>query len=348
MRILIATVQVPFVRGGAELLAESLRDALRAVGHEAEIVAIPFNCPPDRFLDHILACRLLDLNRGGGGEPTDLVIGLKFPAYLIPHPNKVLWILHQHRQAYDLWSHPSVGLLNYPGGTHIREAIKQTDLKFIPQAKAVFTISVNVSNRLKNYCGIDSIPLYPPLPHAEQFYCAEAENYFFYPSRLSNLKRQALILESLAETSQPVCVRFAGTADWPAYTEELKSTARRLGVDERVEWLGPISEQEKHRLYAHALGVLFTPIDEDYGYVTLESMVSAKPIITCRDSGGPLEFVINNETGFIAEPTPKSLAQAMDLLWQDHERAKEWGRAGRKYYDSLDITWSKVIERLVS
>ena len=88
MRILIATVQVPFVRGGAEIHAKGLRSALRAEGHEAEIVAVPFKWyPPERILDHMLACRLLDLTESAG-TPVDRVIGLKFPAYFVPHPHK--------------------------------------------------------------------------------------------------------------------------------------------------------------------------------------------------------------------------------------------------------------------
>jgi len=94
MRILIATTQVPFVRGGAEGLAEGLQHALRSHGHEAEIVAIPFKWyPPKKILDNMLAWRLLDVTEASG-VPVDLLIGLKFPAYLIPHPNKVLCILH--------------------------------------------------------------------------------------------------------------------------------------------------------------------------------------------------------------------------------------------------------------
>src|SRR5215831_3101283 len=90
MRIVIASVQVPFVRGGAEILAEGLRDALRAEGHQAEIVTVPFKWyPPERVLDHMLACRLFDLTEAMG-VPVDRLVCLKFPAYLIPHPNKVL------------------------------------------------------------------------------------------------------------------------------------------------------------------------------------------------------------------------------------------------------------------
>lgn len=59
MRIIIATVQVPFVSGGAEALAQGLKAALIAHGHEAEIVAFPFNpAVPERIPEQMLACRL--------------------------------------------------------------------------------------------------------------------------------------------------------------------------------------------------------------------------------------------------------------------------------------------------
>jgi len=130
MRILIATSQVPFIRGGAEIHAEGLRDALRAVGHEAEIIAIPFKWyPPQQILDHMLACRLLDLTEVAG-TPVDLLIGLKFPAYLIPHPNKVLWILHQHRTAYELWDHPLSDMIYYPNGAQVRDELPSADHRY--------------------------------------------------------------------------------------------------------------------------------------------------------------------------------------------------------------------------
>ena len=348
MRILIATTQVPFIYGGAELHAEGLRDALREAGHAAEIIAIPFKWyPPEKILDHMLACRLLDVTEVAG-TPVDLLIGLKFPAYLIPHPNKVLWVLHQHRTAYDLWDHPLGDLIYEPNGTQVRDAIRHADRQLIPEARAVFANSGNVARRMKEFSGIDSIPLYHPPPHAEHFYCAADEEYLFFPSRLCRPKRQSLVLEALAQTSQPVRVRFAGAADHPAYTEELKALARKLRVSDRVEWLGQVTEEEKRRLYAHALGVLYPPLDEDYGYVTLEAMLSSKPVITCTDSGGPLEFVVAGETGLIAEPTPQSLAAAMDDLWQNQHRAKNWGVAARTRFERMDITWHGVVRRLLA
>jgi glycosyltransferase involved in cell wall biosynthesis len=348
MRILIATAQVPFVRGGAEILAEGLMLALRAQGHEAEIVSIPFKWyPPERILEQVLACRLLDVGESAGA-PIDRLIGLKFPAYLIPHPHKVLWLLHQFRTAYELWDNPYGDLHRYPNGPQVREAIRRIDQRLIPEAKAVLTLSKNVSSRLWQYCGLDSLPLYHPPAAAEQFYSGEAEDYFFYPSRLASLKRQALVLQALAVTQRPVYVRFAGAADEPHYGEALEMLAHELDIGHRVEWLGQVTEEEKRKLYAHALGVIFPPVDEDYGYVTLEAMLASKPLITCTDSGAPLEFVLHDSTGLIVEPSPQAMASAMDQLWDDRHLAQALGEAGRKRYDSLNISWVTVVERLIS
>jgi glycosyltransferase involved in cell wall biosynthesis len=348
MRVVIATVQVPFVRGGAEILAEGLQTALREAGHQVEIVAIPFKWyPPERILDHMLACRLLDITESCGSA-VDRVIALKFPAYYIHHPNKIVWALHQHRTAYELWSHPLGDLIRYPNGAQIRDAIHQADRQFIPQSRAIFTISGNVSRRLKVHCGIDSQPLYHPPKHAEQFYCRAADDYFFFPSRLGYTKRQTLVLEAVARTKQPVCVCFAGAADEAAHEVELKALARKLKIANRVEFLGSISEDAKRHYYAHCLGVIFPPVDEDYGYVTLEAMLASKPVITCSDSGGPLEFVRSGHTGLVAEPTAESVAAALDNLWQARARAYEWGQQARSEYDRRDIRWPKVIQRLLA
>src|SRR5260370_30156486 len=194
MRILIATTNVPFIRGGAEAHAEGLREALVAEGHDTEIIAIPFKWyPPEKILDHMLACRLLDLTEVAG-TPVDLLIGLKFPAYLIPHPDKVLWILHQFRTAYELWDHPLGDLIYSPNGDAVRDCIREADRHLIHQARKVFANSANVARRLKDFCDIDSTPLYHPPPYAAKFHSERAEDYFFFPSRLFRPKRHALVL----------------------------------------------------------------------------------------------------------------------------------------------------------
>lgn len=346
-RVLIATTQVPFVRGGAELHAEGLLEALRAGGCQAEIVTVPFKWyPPQRLLDGMLACRLYDMTEYNGAR-IDLLIGLKFPAYLIPHPRKVLWILHQHRAAYDLWGHGLGDLHRFPDGAQVREAIVQADRKLIPEARAVFANSRNVARRLRQYCGVESQPLYHPPPHAERFRSAEAEDFLFCPSRLNRSKRQDLVLEAVVRTRRPVVVCFSGAADELDYAEELRTLAGSRGVEGRVRWLGKISDEEKIDRYARSLGVIFPPMDEDYGYISLEAMLSSKPVITCTDSGGPLEFVEHGATGLVAQPTAESLAEAMDRLWENRAEAKRLGHAARARYAEMRISWEVVLGALL-
>lgn len=348
MRVLIVTTQVPFVRGGAEILAEGLIKAICTKGHEAEIIAVPFKWyPPERILDTMLACRLLDVSESCG-QAIDRVIGLKFPAYLISHPHKVMWLLHQHRTAYDLWNTKYCDLIHFPNGLQIREAIINADNQAFKEYQSIFTIAGNVSKRLKIFNQVDSIPLYNPPHKSEFFYCEEPENYLFFPSRLSPMKRQELVIEAIAKTSNPVKVLFAGKPDENNYAKNLENLAKKLKISKRIVFLGEIGEEEKIRTYARSLAVIYPPFDEDYGYVTLEAMLASKPVITCTDSGGSLEFVCHEETGLVAEPNSQSIAAAMDQLWENRSWAQTLGKAGRDYYDSLNISWSKVVQKLLS
>lgn len=348
MRVIVLNSQVPFVRGGAEIHAENLVTALSAAGHETALVQVPFRWyPPEKMLDHLLACRLLDVSDSNGVR-VERVIGLRFPAYHIPHPQKVMWILHQQRPLFDLWNTDEADLAYYPHGRDIRESLVTLERQLLHEARALFANSSNVADRLAKFSGHQARPLYHPPHGADQFFTREAESFLFYPSRLCGLKRQDLVLRALAKTKEAVTVHFAGRPDHPDYAHELAQLAKSLGVSDRVKWLGGVTEEAKLDAYARCLGVVFPPIDEDYGYITLEAMLSRKPVITCRDSGGPLEFVEDAKTGLIANPTPESLGAAMDRLWQDRRGAREMGEAGRDHYVGLNITWENVVSTLLA
>jgi glycosyltransferase involved in cell wall biosynthesis len=349
MRLIVASVRTPFVHGGAEILAEQLTKALLAAGHQAELVTISFDAGNrERIPDQMLACALMDLGEINGMK-VDRLIALKFPAYLMPHPNKVVWLMHQHRPAYDLWNNSLGNLRNAASGVIVRDIIRRADAKMCEEAKRLFTVSENVTRRLRDFWNVDSTPLYHPPAHADHFYCAsEVEDYIFFPSRLSTNKRQDLALRALAFTRNPVRLRFSGVADYPPYGERLMRLARETGVDSRVEWVGFLSEEEKRDTYARALAVVYPTFDEDYGYITLEAMLASKAVITCDDSGGPLEFILPEKTGLITPANPDKLAAAMDTLWQDRELAKKLGRAGRAHYDALGLSWTKVVKQLLA
>lgn len=343
--ILICTTQVPFTSGGAESHVEGLRRAFCEAGYQAEVVALPFKWyPPSEIMRGALAWRLLDLTESNG-KPVDLVIGMKFPAYLVAHERKVLWIMHQYRAAYNLWGTAFDDLSTYPEGTRVREWIQLCDRRLIPEARKVFANSKTVAERLRRYNHIDSEPLYHPPPRFEQLRTGEQGDYIFYPSRLEPQKRQDLLIEAMQFVRSPVKIVLAGSSSNVKHYESLIKQHR---VGEHVKLVGFVSEPEIVELYANALGVCYLPFDEDYGYVTLEGMLSGKPVVVPSDGGGATEFVEHEQDGFVVEPEPRALAESLDALYLDRERARKMGARGREKLRAMNLSWQQVVERLIS
>ncbi len=346
MRIAILTTQCPFVVGGAELHAKSLERVLREAGHEAEIISMPFKWyPSTTILDHMLAARSLDVSEFNGVK-IDLAICLKFPAYLMQHPNKVHWILHQHRQSYDLWDSGHSDLYDDENGKLVREAVREADNVELAAAPHVFANSANVAKRLLRYNNVVAEPLYHPPPLEGRLSRGEFGDYFYYPSRLSKAKRQDFVLRALARTEKNVRVVFSGAPDNPEYGRELARLAQELGVADRVTWKGFVSDEDMIGLYARARGVVFTPIDEDLGYVALEAMLAGKPLLTLSDTGEPATLTRDGVEGFVVSPEPEALADVMNRLAGAKDLAAKMGEAAHQRYKGLDISWANVVAKL--
>jgi glycosyltransferase involved in cell wall biosynthesis len=345
MRVGVTTVSSPFIKGGAEFHASGLVGALREAGHETELISMPFRFNPvsevRRSMDVWSSENLEELN----GYQMDRVICLKFPSYYLRHGNKVVWLLHQHRSVYELWDSPySEELRNSEEGRQLRSQIIARDNAALSEARAIFANSRRVSERLQQFNQLSAKPLYHPPSLADHFYSADPEPYIFAPSRLEGLKRQQLLIEAMRYTRSPVVALIAGEGGTRA---ELETLVERFGLQDRVRFLGRLTDDEMTAFYAHSLAVFFGPYDEDYGYVTLEAMLSGKPVITCTDSGGPLEFVVDDETGLICEPDPAEIAGAISRLVHNRRLACAMGQAGLERYRRLGITWEHAVETLV-
>ena len=343
--ILICTTQVPFTKGGAESHVAGLQHALVEAGYNTQIVALPFKWyPPAEIMRGAMAWRMLDLS-AANGAPVDLLIGMKFPAYLVAHQRKVLWILHQHRSAYNLWGTPFDDLSTYPEGTRVREWIHSCDNRFIPEARKVFANSKTVAERLWRFNNIESEPLYHPPPRADLLHPGNCGDYIFYPSRLEPQKRQELVIEAAKHLRTEVKIILAGSSRDPKHYESLIA---QHGVGNRVCIKGFVAEDEMVELYANALGVCYVPFDEDYGYVTLEGMLSAKPLIVPSDGGGAAELIEPNRDGLVVNPDPRAIADAFDHLYADRELACRIGVRGREKLLAMDLSWQNVVAKIMS
>lgn len=344
MNILICTVQVPFITGGAEAHVANLKRALIEAGHEADVVALPFKWyPPREIVRSTLAWRMLDVTEANG-KPVDMVIGVKFPAYLVEHPRKVLWVIHQHRSAYDLAGTPYDDLWYYADGVKTQMFVKNVDEQFIPRALKVYANSKNVAARMLRFNHIESEPLYHPPPRAELLSPGPQGDYIFYPSRLEPQKRQDVLIEAARHLSSDAKIILAGAGRNLDHYESLIKKDRK--IRRRVEMRGFVSENEMLALYSNALAVCYLPWDEDYGYVSLEAMYAGKPLIVARDGGGATEFIEHGREGLIVDPTPEEVARAIDELYNDRDRAAQMGRRAREKVIAMNLSWQNVVEKL--
>ena len=347
MRIILSTVQVPLIRGGAEILADELKKQLMLHGHQVDIVSIPFKWYPTQTLyNSILMGRMMELEEVAY-QKVDGVIGLKFPAYYAHHPKKVLWLVHQHRQAYDLWN-TQYGDLHLSGdGKKLRDFIVESDTYFLNQYKDRYTISKNVADRLQKFNGLVSHALYHPPHDAQKFYCDSYENFIFYPSRIDGMKRQWLLIEAARHFKSDLKVKIAGTGHVDE-VEKLKKMIRDYGLEKRVELLGRISDEDKFNLYAKCKAVYFGCYDEDYGYISLEAQLSKKALIVHPDAGGPVEFIEPDQSGFIVAAEGKAMAQVMDRFVDDSSLASRMGEKGYQSLLQKNVSWENVIQKLLA
>jgi glycosyltransferase involved in cell wall biosynthesis len=342
MRIAVCAPQVPFERGGTEILAETLAKELRERGHEVEDVRVPFKWYPGaRALREALVWRLIDLEEAQE-RPVDLVIATKFPSYAIRHSNKVVWLVHQFRQAYEL-DRADLGQFGESAFDRATvRAVHRLDRTTLGEARRLFAISRNVADRLQRSTGLVADVL-PPPPQQLDYRPPQSDGEFVLSvGRLDRAKRVDLLLEAAALDGS---LRVVVAGEGPD-RERLESLSADRGLDGRVEFAGRVPEDELVDLYARSIAVFYAPFDEDFGFVPYEAFLSEKPVVTTKDAGGPLEVVVDGENGVVCEPSPAALASAFSWLVANPDRARDYGRAGKQTAER--VGWDAVVDRLLA
>lgn len=374
----IAPTHVPAMTGGAERLIDGIIKHLNeTTEHVATLVTLPVR--EDNLIDLIDAYRqFAELDVSGA----DLVISSKYPAWMVEHPNHAVYMMHPLRGLYDTYH--LFGLPETSTGLPGELASLQIELKKAnPDPRSIFDLfsravdNLGPSHPAFTFPGplarelvhtLDAIALNPRrmARHlAISSTVARRRNYFpenvdvravippshitslrplgykgfFTASRLDGPKRIDLLIDAMSYVPPGATLTIAG--DGP----ERDRLMERAQGNPSICFVGHLSEQELLDAYANALAIPFVPIDEDLGLVTLEAQMSAKPVITCLDSGGSTELVTNMVNGFVVNPDPFSIGASMTQLFNDREMAERMGKAGQRY--AQRFTWDVVINALV-
>jgi glycosyltransferase involved in cell wall biosynthesis len=325
-------------RGGAEALYRGLVDALRAAGHAAEDVAVHADesCW-SAVLESYARCSALDL------RDYDLVISTKAPTFMVSHPHHVSYLLHTTRVFYDMFE------TEYGRGTpqqHAqRRAIHALDRYGLRpgRVRRHFSNGHTTYRRLIEvnawWRGVGFRALHHP-PLLSGYKRPEGQDYILMPGRLHRWKRVAMVIKAYRHVKHQVPLLITGTGE-----DEAALRAAAEG-DPRIRFLGDVSDTTLVNLYAGALLVPFVPKHEDYGLITIEAFKSGKPVLTCTDSGEPLEFVRDGDNGYVVEPDPRAIATRITHAIDHRRLAARMGERGRK--SVAHIAWEPIVDALTS
>ncbi len=346
-RVAVLGAQVPFVRGGAELLNESLvKEINKLEGVQAELIQLPFKWyPEEQIINDIAAWRLLDLSESCG-KKIDLVIPTKFPTYAVEHSNKILWLVHQHRVLYDLenteFDYSKEDKLRF-NSKIIRAKIRKIDVDFILESEKRYTIADNVTSRLQNFNGISAETLYPPAPFADKIISGDYGDYILFIGRIEKMKRADLLVKAMLTSAKKTKAYFIGIG---SESDNLDNLIKNNKLADRCKMLGYVSEEDLAYYLANCKAVFYAPYDEDYGYATIEAFLAKKPVITCHDSGEVATIVNNTQSGFVVDNEPKAVADVIKKLYTlSPSQLNKMAKKGHEFAKS--ISWKHVLEKLV-
>jgi glycosyltransferase involved in cell wall biosynthesis len=344
MRVAVVTSSPPMTEGGHMVIARSLVTALRDEGHEAEIVVTPQN-PFGRQASAYIATWLTDLT-SSDGRRIDQVISLRYPSYAVRHPNHVCWLNHTMREYYDLWERFSAPLS--PQG-RFKESIRRSFIHGADRyllsrnVRRLFVQSRTSQARLDIWPSLRSRVLYPPAPQRNYRFEAYGD-YIFMVSRLTPLKRPDLLVRALAlPAGAGIRAVIAGDGEERPRLEQLIASFK---LGDRVTLAGRLTDDEVLTHLSRCRAVCFPPVSEDYGLVTVEAFASRKPVITCRDSGGPAELVADGQQGLVTDPTADALADALRAVMRDQTLAERLGR--QAHARGSELTWPATVKTLLA
>lgn len=375
---IIAPCPVPYTVGGAEKMWWGLQRQINTqTSHQCELIKLPTK--EHSFWELIQsyeAFAKLDLSG------FDLVISGKYPAWMVSHPRHICYMQHRLRGLYDCYHynnlpdryetvHPElIAMQRLLESRPTRESLDEVfsrlsamryrhDLPadafqfpgpFIKQVleyldgvglatdaiESYYAISKTVRDRPYFPAGAAVRVLYPP-SNLEEFRSGEFR-YLFTASRLDGAKRIHLLVDAMKLVKAKIELRIAGEGPDRG---RLEAAAKD---DPRIRLLGFRSDADLIDDYANALAVAFLPQDEDYGLITVEAMMSGKPVITTPDAGGPTEFVSHERTGMCVDANPAQLAAAIDRLAADRTSTERMGEAARQRVAA--ITWKNTTDAL--
>lgn len=197
-------------------------------------------------------------------------------------------------------------------------------------------ISETVKDRIKDFYGLESSIVYPPVNIGTMSGKSINEDFFLIVSRLVPNKRLDLAVKAFSNMGTKLKIIGAGREE-----KYLKAISGK-----NIEFLGYLTDDEVATYYRSCRG-LIVPGVEDFGITAVEAQSFGKPVIAFR-KGGLTETVIEGKTGFFFEKqTAESIATLMKSLDLSKINPSNCRLNAEKYSkNNFKSKFKKEIERL--
>jgi glycosyltransferase involved in cell wall biosynthesis len=161
-------------------------------------------------------------------------------------------------------------------------------------------------------------------------------------------------LPALVKAWKDVCER-PSCADWVlqiagpdevGHLSEIKALVHSFGLDSRVSFLGPVSENEKSVVLSRADVFVLPSFSENFGIVVVEALAHGLPVIATR--GTPWNALVDMKCSGWVDPTPaalaRAIAEAIDLMPAERKLMGARGREFAKAAFSWDEIGSETVQ----
>ena len=191
-----------------------------------------------------------------------MVVATKFPSYVVRHPEKRVWLVHQFRQAYEL-DRTELGQFGESAEDRaLRRKVQELDRIALGEATRLFAISEQRRGQARALDRPRRGGAAASAAGARLPLTTGPGDFVLSVSRLDRAKRIDLLLEAAAHEPS---LRVVVAGDGPD-RERLEQLVAERGLDGRVRFAGRVSAEELADLYATCSStVYYAPVDEDFG-----------------------------------------------------------------------------------
>jgi len=333
MKIMVAAAVTANSSWEERVFAEALCTEIKRQGHQTDFFFLPVVNELLSLPEQMVMFGMLDIENSA-----DLLITIGYPAFALPHKNKVICLFSITPELNEAWD-TEYGMLATPQYVSLKEALYQAELRCFEGQKIICAsrlLAEDIKNRYGNSPSVISLPnLYPFSPANND---NTEQHYLICETDLQPISRIETILQSMKEANESTRLHLYIHGSKLVYREALEMRIDRLGISDRISVIDGFIDKTTMGKAAALISIPYQsrriPLE------VTAALAEGVPVITTSDSGCLLELVKNKVNGLVTEPISKSLAIAINSILSNKKMRRHFVNG------SMDKIAAKIVRSI--